>query len=118
MLLRRTIPFLASWFGQPAAAATPRRDFFAGLNLRSPITAAEPFTTLSGSLMQPEVAKAWQYAVSRYARLDELHDATGKRIAAPIGCEAAMGHSHSRHRRLPHRIGPRENPRLPGATGM
>ncbi|MCC6390161.1 MAG: aminotransferase class V-fold PLP-dependent enzyme [Bryobacterales bacterium] len=97
MFLRRTFlqgkfgfPFLASWFGQPVAAAKPRRDFFAELNLRPFINAAEPFTTLSGSLMPPEVAEAWQYAVSRYVRLDELHDAVGKRLAALIGCEAAM----------------------------
>jgi L-seryl-tRNA(Ser) seleniumtransferase len=97
MFLRRTflqgkfsLPFLAAWFGHPAAAAKPRRDFFTELKLRPFINAAEPFTTLSGSLMPPEVAEAWQYAVSRYVRLDELHDAVGKRIAALIGCEAAM----------------------------
>jgi D-glucosaminate-6-phosphate ammonia-lyase len=94
MFLQRklSVPFLGAWLGQgraPAAAKTPR-DFFSELKLKSFINAAEPFTALSGSLMPPEVAEAWQYAAPRYVRLDELHDAVGQRIAAMIGCEAAM----------------------------
>jgi len=85
------LPFLGGWFGnQRATAAKPARDFFAELNVRPFLNAAEPFTALSGSLMPAEVVEAWQYAAPRYVRLDELHDAVGKRIAALIGCEAAM----------------------------
>jgi seryl-tRNA(Sec) selenium transferase len=57
---------------------------------RSFLNAAEPFTTLSGARMPVEVVEAWQYAAPRSVRLDELHDAIGKRISAMIGCEAAM----------------------------
>lgn len=93
MFLQRklSVPFLGAWLGQGrAAAAKTQRDFFNELKLKSFINAAEPFTALSGSLMPPEVAEAWQYAAPRYVRLDDLHDAVGKRIAAMIGCEAAM----------------------------
>ncbi len=86
-----TVPFLGAWLGRGrAAAAKPQRDFFQELRLKSFINAAEPFTALSGSLMPPEVAEAWQYAAPRYVRLEELHDAVGARIAVMIGCEAAM----------------------------
>ena len=110
-----TIPFLGAWLGRGrAAAAKPQRDFFQELRLKSFINAAEPFTALSGSLMPAEVAEAWQYAAPRYVRLEELHDAVGARIAAMIGCEAAMVTSGSRlgidawDRRLPDRDGSRE----------
>ena len=51
--------------------------------------AAEPFTALSGSIMPPEVQQAWNYAAARHLRLDEVHDAVGRKIAALIGCPAA-----------------------------
>src|SRR6266550_2527326 len=82
---------LPLWFlGRKAAAAPARRDFFKELGVRGFINAAEPFTALTGSLMTREVAEAWDYAVPKYVRLDELHDAIGRRIASLIGCEAAM----------------------------
>lgn len=82
---------LGAWFARGrAAAAKPQRDFFRELNVHSFINGAEPFTALSGSRMPPEVLEAWQYGATRAVRLDELHDAAGKRIAALIGCEAAM----------------------------
>jgi L-seryl-tRNA(Ser) seleniumtransferase len=99
MLNRRTflhgklsIPFVSAWFGRGRATAAPKppRDFFNELQVKSFINAAEPFTALSGSLLPPEVAEAWQYAAPRYVRLDELHDAVGRKIASMIGCEAAM----------------------------
>jgi L-seryl-tRNA(Ser) seleniumtransferase len=86
-----SLPLLGTWLGKrQAVAAKPRRDFFHELDVREFINAAEPFTALSGSLMPPEVMEAWQYAGPRYVRLDELHDAVGKRIASLIRCEAAM----------------------------
>ena len=85
-----SLPFLAGWFGQGRAATKPRRDFFQELKVRPFINAAEPFTALSGSPIPAEVAEAWQYAVGRTVRLEEVHDAVGKRIAGLIGCEAAM----------------------------
>ena len=86
-----TLPLLGGWFSRAKAAVAPmRRDFFKELGVSQFINAAEPFTALTGSLMPSEVMQAWQYAAPRYVRLDELHDAVGKRIATMIGCEAAM----------------------------
>jgi L-seryl-tRNA(Ser) seleniumtransferase len=86
-----SLPLLGGWFSARRAAASPvRRDFFKELGVRGFINAAEPFTALTGALMPREVMEAWDYAVPRYVRLDELHDAVGKRIAGMIGCEAAM----------------------------
>src|SRR5438094_7450416 len=83
-----SLPF---WFaGRKAAAAPAARDFFKELGVREFINAAEPFTALTGSLMTREVKEEWDYAVPKYVRLDELHDAIGRRIASLIGCEAAM----------------------------
>jgi L-seryl-tRNA(Ser) seleniumtransferase len=98
MLLRRSflqsrwsLPFLGAWLGRgPALAAKPQRDFLKELELRTFINAAEPFTALSGSIMPPEVQQAWNYAATRHMRLDEVHDAVGRKIAALIGCPAAM----------------------------
>ncbi len=92
---RFTLPFFGGWLSRnrlfAAGAATPApRDFFKELKVRSFINAAEPFTALSGAIMPPEVVQAWQYAAPRYVRLDDLHDAVAERIAALIGCEAAM----------------------------
>src|SRR5260370_13244010 len=77
-------------WGRKAAAATVPRDFLKEGGVRGLINAAEQFTALTGSLMTREVKEAWDYAVPRYVRLDELHDAIGRRIASLIGCEAAM----------------------------
>ena len=97
MLLRRmflraklSLPLFASQFTMSRAATKPRRDFFAELGVGQFINAAEPFTALSGAPLSAEVAEAWQYAAERSVRLDQVHDAVGKRIAALIGCEAAM----------------------------
>ena len=84
------LPLLGGWLSGAKAAERIPRDFFKELKLRPFINAAEPFTALTGALMPPEVMQAWQYAGPRYVRLDELHDAVGQRIAAMIGCEAAM----------------------------
>lgn len=97
MLLRRmflraklSLPLFASQFTMSRAATKPRRDFFAELGVGQFINAAEPFTALSGAPLSAEVAEAWQYAAERSVRLDQVHDAVGKRIAALIGSEAAM----------------------------
>lgn len=86
-----SLPLWGPWLSSRKAAAAPvSRDFFKELGVRGFINAAEPFTALTGSLMRREVRTAWDYAAPKYVRLDELHDAVGKRIASIIGCEAAM----------------------------
>ena len=44
----------------------------------------------TASLMPAEVVKAMEAAARCFVRLDELHDAVGRRIAALLRCEAAM----------------------------
>lgn len=80
----------------PAAAATAPspvpadRDYFKELGVESFINALAPYSTLGGNQMWPEVVDAMDYAMSHRARMKDLHDAVGKRIASLIGCESAM----------------------------
>ena len=83
------LPVLGGLFARPAAAAA-KRDFFKELGVRPFLNAAGTYTTLTASLMPREVVAAYEYASKSYVRLNELHDAVGKRIASLIGCEAAM----------------------------
>lgn len=73
-----------------ATAAVAKRDYFKELNVGTFINAAGTYTTLTASLMHPEVVAAIEYASKNFVRLNELHDAAGKRIAELIGSEAAM----------------------------
>jgi D-glucosaminate-6-phosphate ammonia-lyase len=68
----------------------PARDVIRELGVRPCINAAGTYTALTGSLMPPEVMAAMQVASRQYVRLNELHDAVGKRIAELLKCEAAM----------------------------
>lgn len=72
------------------AAETPARDVYRELGVRPLINAAGTYTILGGSLMPPEVVAARQAAARQYVHLLELHEAVGKRLAACIGCEAAL----------------------------
>ena len=79
-----------------ASAATSKvisgksRDYFKELGVRTMINAAGTYTALTASLMQPEVMDAINYASNKFVRLNELHDAVGRRIAEMLQCEAAM----------------------------
>jgi len=76
---------------QAVAQETPQgRDVIAELGVRSFINAAGTFTALTGSLLRPEVVAAMQVAARKYVRIDDLHEAVGKRIAQLLGCEAAL----------------------------
>jgi len=89
---RRT--FLQVFSGLPLvgslAGAVPRRDYFKEMNIRPFINAGEPYTTLSGAPMLPEVVQAMEYAARQSVRLNDVHDGVGQRIASLIGCEASM----------------------------
>ncbi len=76
--------------GSSGKAAVVKRDYFKELNIRPFINAAGTYTTLTASLMHPEVMQAIDYASTHFVHLIELHDACGKRIAELIGSEAAM----------------------------
>jgi len=91
-----SLPFVGGLFAPTANAAAAKsaksagRDYFKELNVRPFINAAGTFTTLTASLMWPEVMEAMNYASKQFVPLNDLHDAAGKRIAELIGCEAAM----------------------------
>jgi D-glucosaminate-6-phosphate ammonia-lyase len=74
----------------PALTGKAARDYFAELGVRPFINAAGTYTSMTASLMPPEVMQAINYASDHYVMLDELHDRVGERIAALVGCEAAM----------------------------
>ncbi len=77
-----------------AAQTTPARklggDYFKELGVRPFINAAGTYTSMTASLMPPEVMDAIKYASKHYVMLDELHDRVGERIASLLRCEAAM----------------------------
>ena len=72
-----------------AAEAAPR-DYFAELGLKPFVNAIGPYSSLGGAEMWPEVIQAMDYAAVNKARMSELHDAVGRRIAELTGAEAAM----------------------------
>ncbi len=98
MTYRRNFLHLLSslpWLGgllttQHANAAKAGRDYLKELGVQPIINAAGMETSLTGTLMLPEALQAIEAMSHQYVRLNELHDAVGKRIAALLGCEAAM----------------------------
>jgi L-seryl-tRNA(Ser) seleniumtransferase len=87
------VPGLNLLIGDNRAAAQESaagRDVIQELGVRSFINAAGTFTALTGSLMRPEVVAAMQVASRKYVRLDDLHEAVGRRIAELLGCPAAL----------------------------
>ena len=83
----------------PAALASPSskttpvapgRDYFEELSVESFINVLAPYSRLGGNQMWPEVIEAMNFAMSHRARMKDLHDAVGTRIASLVGCEAAM----------------------------
>ncbi len=86
-----SIPFVSHFMKtDPAEAATASRDYFSELGVRPFINAAGTFTTLTASLMPPQVMEAMNYASKQFVPLNDLHDAVGKRLAESIGVEAVM----------------------------
>jgi D-glucosaminate-6-phosphate ammonia-lyase len=83
------IPALGA-FSLAEAKSVAKRDYFKELGLRPFINAAGTYTTLTASLMQPEVMAAINYASKHFVQLNELQDAAGKRIAELLGAEGAM----------------------------
>lgn len=88
-----SVPFIGGLFASRAIAIAPKpagRDYFKELNVRPFINGAGTFTTLTASLMWPEVIEAVNYASKTFVPLNDLQEAAGKRVAQLIGCEAAM----------------------------
>lgn len=91
--LSTLVPF--SYFGSTATVAaeveqTVTPDYFSDLKVRPFINAVGPYSSLGGAVMWPEVVDAMDYAVRNKARMSDLHDAVGRRIAELTQAEAAM----------------------------
>jgi D-glucosaminate-6-phosphate ammonia-lyase len=80
----------AATVGNGDAAPTSGRDFLKELGVRPIINGAGVYTFSTASLMRPEVVEAIRSLSTHFVRIDELHDAVGKRIASMLGTEAAM----------------------------
>jgi len=86
-----TLPLIGGWFSDNhLQAAAKSREYFKELGVKPFINAAGTYTTLTASLMPPEVVQAMQYASRIFVRLNDVQDAVGARIATLLGAEAAM----------------------------
>jgi len=84
-----------SYFAPSAAAETKSSevaspDYYLDLGVHPFVNAVGPYSSLGGAQMWPEVIDAMDYAIKNKARMSDLHDAVGKRIAAMTGVESAM----------------------------
>ncbi len=73
-----------------ATAAETTPDYLAQLGVVPIINGAGVYTMMTASLMRPECVRAIAAMSTKFVRLDELHDAVGKKIAKLLGAEAAM----------------------------
>jgi L-seryl-tRNA(Ser) seleniumtransferase len=71
----------------PAASAP---GIYQRLGVRPIINAVGTLTTLSGTLMLPEVKRAMDEASGSFVRVHELHEKAGRRLAELTGAEAAF----------------------------
>jgi uncharacterized pyridoxal phosphate-dependent enzyme len=92
---RRT--FVQTGLMLPAAGLTSARaatqtssEIYAKLGVRTFINAVGTLTTLSGSLMAPEVVQAMEQASRSFVVIHELQDKVGKRLAELTGAQAAF----------------------------
>ena len=76
--------------GSGTTRAGTEIDHFAELGVRPFINAIGPYSSLGGAQMWPEVIEAMDYAIRHKARMSDLHDAVGRRIAELTGAESAM----------------------------
>ncbi|MDA0679300.1 MAG: hypothetical protein O3A13_03065 [Proteobacteria bacterium] len=82
--------YLASRGTNAAEIIPASPDYFSDLGVKPFINAIGPYSSLGGNEMWPEVIEAMDYAIRNKARMTDLHDAVGRRIAALTGAPAAM----------------------------
>ena len=70
--------------------SAPKRDLFKELGLRTFINAAGNYTSMTASLMPPEVMEAINSSAREYVMLEEVQDKAGEKIAELCKAEAAM----------------------------
>ena len=85
-----TLPVAGGLLPSALSAAAPKRDFFKELGVKPFINAAGTYTTLTASLINPEAVAAYDYAAKQFVRLNDLHDAVGKKVASLLHADAAM----------------------------
>jgi uncharacterized pyridoxal phosphate-dependent enzyme len=73
-----------------AAFATPKRDLFKELGIRTFINAAGTYTAMSGCLMQEDVVEAIRFTSNKFAMIEEVQDKVGAKIAELCHAESAM----------------------------
>lgn len=73
-----------------AADGAVKRDLFKELGLRTFINAAGNYTSMTASLMPPEVMDAINSSAKEYVMLEEVQDKVGEKIASLCHAEAAM----------------------------
>ena len=79
--------------GLPAAGAPsvrPPADIYKRLGVKTFINAYGTLTTLSGTLMPPEVSRAMEEASRNFVSIRELQEKVGARLAELTGAEAAF----------------------------
>ena len=81
---------LGSTLTSCSSPSKPQRDIFKELGIRTFINAAGTYTDLSASIMQDEVLETIQFASQKYAAINDVQDAVGKKIAELCHAEAAM----------------------------
>src|SRR3954468_18756898 len=64
-------------------------SLYSALGVRRVVNACGIYTDLGGSVLGGAARAAWEEANATWAAMDELLDASGARIAALCGCEAA-----------------------------
>jgi seryl-tRNA(Sec) selenium transferase len=79
----------AAALAAPAPAASVPA-IYQQLGVRPIINAVGTLTTLSGSLMPPEVKRAMEEASRSFVRIHELQEKAGRRLAELTGAEAAF----------------------------
>src|ERR1700730_1214428 len=72
------------------AATQTSSEIYAKLGVRTFINAVGTLTTLSGTLMAPEVVQAMEQASRNFVVIHELQDRVGKRLAELTGAQAAF----------------------------
>src|SRR4029453_13405998 len=74
----------------PSTGYTASAEIYKKLGVKTFINAYGTLTTLSGTLMPPEVTRAMTEASKNFVEIHELQDKAGKRLAELTGAEAAF----------------------------
>jgi D-glucosaminate-6-phosphate ammonia-lyase len=84
------IPAVAFAAPQPGVKTHAVAEIYRKLGVKTFINAYGTLTTLSGTLMPPEVTRAMEEASRNFVQIHELQEKVGKRLAELTGAEAAF----------------------------